>query len=249
MRRLIIGDIHGQYNRMIEVLNCAHFNPEEDELYPLGDFCDRGPKPVEVLDYIYSLPHCYPVLGNHDVYLMEYLTHTIPVFRLNSWITKNNGGWNTLKTVDNQSYEWQKRVIDKLLSTPFVRRADDNIILHGGISIELMETYTPEDFIDKTRKDITDKEYMEIYDEIVWDRSLIKDSMEKGEIDLPWRYRFIVGHTPIRNNGRKPYISSSIIDVDTASFDPSGSITVMDIDTLEYWQSTLPVETVSTSLI
>ena len=112
-----------------------------------------------------------------------------------------------------------------------------------------METYTPEDFIDKTRKDITDKEYMEIYDEIVWDRSLIKDSMEKGEIDLPWRYRFIVGHTPIRNNGRKPYISSSIIDVDTASFDPSGSITVMDIDTLEYWQSTLPVETVSTSLI
>ena len=107
MRRLIIGDIHGQYNRMIEVLNCAHFNPEEDELYPLGDFCDRGPKPVEVLDYIYSLPHCYPVLGNHDVYLMEYLTHTIPVFRLNSWITKNNGGWNTLKTVDNQSYEWQ----------------------------------------------------------------------------------------------------------------------------------------------
>ena len=43
--------------------------------------------------------------------------------------------------------------------------------------------------------------------------------------------------------------STAIIDVDTASFDPSGSITVMDIDTLEYWQSTLPVETVSNILI
>lgn len=244
MRRLVIGDIHGQFERMQEVLKLSSFDPEKDMLFPLGDFCDRGPKPIEVLNYIYSLPNCFPVLGNHDVYLMEYLTHTIPSFRLTSWISKNNGGWSTLRKVDDESYEWKRKVANRLLSTPFVRKVDDNIIVHGGISRELMENHTPEYFINKTRNDISDKEYLD-YDEIVWDRSLIYESMEKEELSLPWKERIILGHTPILSNEKKPYISSKVIDVDTGSFVPMGSITVMDIDTLQYWQSTLPVEPVS----
>ena len=44
-----------------------------------------------------------------------------------------------------------------------------------------------------------------------------------------------VGHTPLPG----PFFSSSfhVIDVDTGSFLPSGCITIMDMDTFEYWQS------------
>ncbi|MCI7605795.1 MAG: fructose-bisphosphatase class III [Spirochaetales bacterium] len=171
MRRLIIGDIHGQYNRMIDALSRSHYNPEKDELYPLGDFCDRGPNPIKVLDYIYSLPNCHPVIGNHDLYLMEYLSHTIPSYRLDNWLRQRNGGLITLKDVDKQSIEWQQNVLNRLLSTPFVRMLDSNIIVHGGISIELMNNHTPIDFINKTSSDISKKEYTDVYDELVWDEA------------------------------------------------------------------------------
>lgn len=96
MRRLIIGDIHGQYNRMIDVLNRSHYNHKKDELYPVGDFCDRGPNPIKVLDYIYSLPNCHTILGNPDLYLMEYLSHIIPSCRLDNWLRQRNDGLITL---------------------------------------------------------------------------------------------------------------------------------------------------------
>ena len=36
MRRLVIGDIHGQFERMLEVLKLSSFDPEKDMLFPLG---------------------------------------------------------------------------------------------------------------------------------------------------------------------------------------------------------------------
>ena len=245
MRRLIIGDIHGQYNRMIDVLNRSHYDPDKDELYPVGDFCDRGPRPVEVLDFIYSLPNCHPVIGNHDLYLMEYLSHTIPSYRLDNWLRQRNGGWITLKEVDKQSIKWQNKVLDRLMSTPFVRMVDSNIIVHGGFSIEMMENHNPVYYTGKSSKDISKEEYINIFHEIAWDRTLIYSSKEeKEDLSIPWSNRFFLGHTPIINEDHKPYITSSIIDIDTGSFVSQGAITVIDVDTLEYWHSTVPVENI-----
>ena len=61
-RNFIIGDIHAMYDRLISTLSSAGFRPGEDNLYAVGDFCDRGPNPVEVLDYLMSLPHRYRVV-------------------------------------------------------------------------------------------------------------------------------------------------------------------------------------------
>ena len=102
---------------------------------------------------------------------MEYLSHTIPSYRLDNWLRQRNGGLITLKEVDKQSIEWQQNVLNRLLSTPFVRMLDSNIIVHGGISIELMNNHTPIDFINKTSSDISKKEYTDVYDELVWDEA------------------------------------------------------------------------------
>ena len=72
-RNLIIGDIHGMYDRLITVLSETGFKPEEDTLYAVGDFCDRGPNPIKVIDYLMALPRFLPVVGNHDMWLYEYL--------------------------------------------------------------------------------------------------------------------------------------------------------------------------------
>ena len=73
MRRFIIGDIHARFDSMISVLKKAGFNPECDTLYSVGDICDRGEKDAETIAFLKTLPDFRPVLGNHDVWLEEYL--------------------------------------------------------------------------------------------------------------------------------------------------------------------------------
>lgn len=229
---------------MIDALTRSGFKAGEDELYPLGDFCDRGPSPIEVLNFIYSLPNCYPIMGNHDLYLMEYLSGLIPTYRFLNWITDRNGGSVTVREVDKQSEEWKKRVLNRLISTPFVRMLDNNILVHGGFNIDMMENHTPFEYVDKASKDISKEEYINIFHEIAWDRSLIKSSQnENGNLSIPWDNRFFLGHTPIINGDKSPYITEKIIDIDTGSFVSFGSITVMDVDTLEYWQSRNSLDT------
>lgn len=40
MRKFVIGDIHGGYKALIEVLVASSFNKEEDQLIVLGDVAD-----------------------------------------------------------------------------------------------------------------------------------------------------------------------------------------------------------------
>lgn len=72
MRKLIVGDIHGEYDKLIEVLSKADFN-KNDILYSVGDFCDRGNKNLKVLEFLMSLDNFKAVRGNHDVWLYNYL--------------------------------------------------------------------------------------------------------------------------------------------------------------------------------
>ena len=51
-RNLIIGDIHGQYGLMMEVLSKAAFCPWSDTLYVTGDLADRGRETVQVLRFL-----------------------------------------------------------------------------------------------------------------------------------------------------------------------------------------------------
>ena len=49
MRTLVIGDIHGAYAALLEVLERARVTPD-DLLIFLGDYADRGKHTPEVLD-------------------------------------------------------------------------------------------------------------------------------------------------------------------------------------------------------
>lgn len=131
------------------------------------------------------------------------------------------------------------------MSTPFLRMVDSNIIANGGFSKEMMENHNPVYYTGKSSKDISKEEYINIFHEIAWDRTLIYSSKEeKEDLSIPWSNKFLLGHTPIINEDHKPYITSSIIDVDTSSFVSQGAITVIYVDTLEYWHSTVPVENI-----
>ena len=72
-RNLIVGDIHGRYEKLLSVLGKASFDPDFDTLYSVGDFCDRGKDAVKTLRFLMSLKNLKAVVGNHDIILQDWL--------------------------------------------------------------------------------------------------------------------------------------------------------------------------------
>ena len=78
----IIGDIHGHYAELRKLLDNLGYSFKENSLFHqenrklgfVGDFINRGPQSVEVLDLVKSLHEegtAVAVLGNHEFRLIQ----------------------------------------------------------------------------------------------------------------------------------------------------------------------------------
>jgi len=66
-----VGDIHGCYDELRQLLDKLHFNPEKDQLWSVGDMVNRGPQSLKVLQYMHALGEsAQAVLGNHELSLL-----------------------------------------------------------------------------------------------------------------------------------------------------------------------------------
>lgn len=71
---IIFGDIHGNFNDIYYIYKNFIINPEyaNTRFLFLGDYVDRGPKPVEIVCLLFALKLAYPnrftlLRGNHEV--------------------------------------------------------------------------------------------------------------------------------------------------------------------------------------
>ncbi|MFN0201728.1 MAG: metallophosphoesterase, partial [Bacteroidia bacterium] len=64
-RSIIIGDIHGCYDELQQLLAKVQFS-EQDVLISVGDIVDRGADSVKVYEFLRSLPNCKVLMGNHE---------------------------------------------------------------------------------------------------------------------------------------------------------------------------------------
>lgn len=65
MKQLIIGDIHGCYAELIDLLDRAGIT-SDDEIIAVGDLVDRGPDSPRVLEFFRNNPRARSLLGNHE---------------------------------------------------------------------------------------------------------------------------------------------------------------------------------------
>jgi hypothetical protein len=85
-RIFVVGDIHGYYDKLVRLLRQADLIDEAlswcggtATLWCMGDFCDRGPDGIAVLDLVMRLQQEAPVaggqvaslLGNHEIALLS----------------------------------------------------------------------------------------------------------------------------------------------------------------------------------
>lgn len=71
-RVFVVGDIHGEFDKLETCLADQGFDPAEDVLISVGDLVDRGPDSMAALRYIQH-PWFHRVLGNHETFVTEYL--------------------------------------------------------------------------------------------------------------------------------------------------------------------------------
>jgi serine/threonine protein phosphatase 1 len=62
---LVVGDIHGCYAELLDLVDCAGLGPG-DELLAVGDLVDRGPEARQVFDFFCRRSWATSILGNHE---------------------------------------------------------------------------------------------------------------------------------------------------------------------------------------
>jgi len=70
-RDFVVGDIHGFFDLLEELLKEVGFDKSKDRLFAVGDLIDRGPQSHKVLWYL-SQPWFFSTQGNHEEMVKEY---------------------------------------------------------------------------------------------------------------------------------------------------------------------------------
>lgn len=99
-RLLVMGDVHGQYEKMLNVLSLCEYRPAVDRLILLGDYVDRGPDSRRVVSEVLRLVQLGAVAlyGNHEDLMRQALRNRkqgyLNPVELEQWFA--NGGETTL---------------------------------------------------------------------------------------------------------------------------------------------------------
>lgn len=81
-RQIIIGDIHGCYDDLEELLNKVG-PTRNDIIISVGDLVDRGPKSLEVARFFKENQNTLDIVGNHDrKHINKVITYVQEITRL-----------------------------------------------------------------------------------------------------------------------------------------------------------------------
>ncbi|WP_264559967.1 metallophosphoesterase family protein [Flavobacterium sp. N2270] len=227
MRKFVIGDIHGGFKALKEVINEINLT-STDRLIFLGDYVDGWSESPEVLDFLIELQknsNCVFIKGNHDDLLLNYLKNKT---YNDEWF--KHGGESTInayKKIDAQKIKHHISFLENLKD--YYIDEENRLFIHAGFTnlkgVEF-EFFKPLFYWDRT----------------LWETALslnpnlsIEDNLYPDRFKL---YKEIyIGHTPVtRIYETVPVNKACVWNIDTgAAF--KGPLTILNIETKEYWQS------------
>ena len=131
-RLFAIGDIHGCFDSLRELIENRIAIRKTDKLVFLGDYIDRGNQSREVIDYIIELKNkdfdIVALIGNHESMLLDALDNDI---FLPEWF--QNGGSETMRSFGINSLKQLDQVyIDFFKGLQFYYLLNDFLFVHAG---------------------------------------------------------------------------------------------------------------------
>lgn len=236
MRTLVIGDIHGGYKALGQCLDRCNYKSNKDKLIFLGDYVDGWSESYELIEDLVTMstlenPPIF-IRGNHDQWMIDFInenkSEALPI-----WV--NQGGRATLESYKAHielgydhfkvDVEIPKQHKDFLNNTVLYYIDEKNrAFVHAGYE-SLEGLGNDEDFV-----------YM-------WDRDLANLIANQGNKQIPKLFtahkEVYIGHTTTLMWGTtEPMNRGNAWNLDTGG-GWHGKLTIMDVDTKEYWKSDL----------
>ena len=229
-RTLVIGDIHGGLRALHQIMERANVTAEDTLLF-LGDYVDGWSQSPKVLDFLIDLgnkQNCIFIRGNHDELLLDWLLGKFENFDESMWF--KHGGEATVMAYSKVSDSIKKKHIEFLSALEnYYLDQKNRLFIHAGFTNMNGITY---EYFPK----------LFYWDRTLWETALaLNENIKKESVFYPKRLtlyeEIYIGHTPVtRIRETIPIQKACVWNVDTgAGF--KGPLTIMDIDTKQFWQS------------
>ena len=125
MRTFVIGDIHGAYKALLQCFVRAGFNYDCDRLIVLGDVCDGYWEVRQCIDELLKVKSCDLVIGNHDLWALDWATQGIAP---DIWTSQ--GGKQTIASYGGE--RMPQTHIDFLKGGKPLIEVGNMLFVHGG---------------------------------------------------------------------------------------------------------------------
>lgn len=217
-RDLIVGDIHGHFNKLQQALDAINFDHSRDRLFSVGDLVDRGPDCDQVLDWL-ARPWFHAVVGNHEDMAIRWPNGHIDAGNY----TGNGGAWNI-----SNPRELQCEIAETLSALPLGIELETDAGLVGIVHAEC-----PFNDWGKFRAALNDvtisRSDLDRIEAIAqWARTRI----DYGDTEpVKGVHALVVGHTPVE----APVALGNVIYIDTGAWKRGQyhPFTLLDASTLQ----------------
>jgi len=219
MKYFVMSDLHGHYSIMKDVLMANSFdeNNPEHKLILCGDMFDRGKESLEVYEYLKRLTEkekAVVVLGNHDNFMIDFLTAQERV----EFNCERNGLDETIKAFSRsakydftvgQIKEYKEEVLRDypellgwLQNLPLYFELENYIFVHAGFNTDI------EDWRQSTVREFTwtKKFHLDDFDTSHIDKTIVCGHYRTSEMDFLHR----VGKYGHYRKGNKIFIDANV---------------------------------------
>jgi serine/threonine protein phosphatase 1 len=213
METYVLGDIHGAFKALEQVLERSPFRPGIDRLVHLGDVADGWPETPQCVERLLAIPGSIWLQGNHDWWTAEWMATQPKLLELDrSWYTQ--GGKATYEAYQRHPSQYiRHHFLDFFCQQlPYFEDEAGNLYVHAG--------YDPTLPIAE----------QDPYD-LVWSRTLWRYGLEA----TAYKECFI-GHTPTWPASTVPYQQANVWNLDQGAA-YSGCLSMMNVRTKEFVQS------------
>ncbi len=237
VRTLVIGDVHGGLRALKQVLERCDYNKEQDKLIFLGDYVDGWSESAELITYLIELrdnTSIEPVfiMGNHDEWFYNFIIYG----KMDgNWMM--NGGKSTINSYERFINSDEGKNIEKhreFLKNLVEHHVDDKnrAFVHAGCVFDV-----PLERTNRLNK--------------LWDREMWNKCLSGKHVNH--YHELYIGHTTTLSHICRTHLPESklqevgkpitvpmnrqnVWNLDTGG-GWSGKLSVMDIDTKQFWQS------------
>lgn len=213
-RDFVVGDIHGHFSTLEDMLTAVSFNTEKDRIFSVGDLIDRGPESARVVEFL-NYDWFHAIMGNHERMLLD-SSNEPNIYH--SWTEHNGGAW--WKDIPAKLQPRLREIINRL---PLAFEIDSPVGRVGLVHADIPPNCTWQTFV----KHLDKEGYSEF---ALWSRQRYKQLQLMGRthpiqgIDL-----VIFGHTPVERITH----SANIYYIDTGACYPTekqlGHMTLLQI--------------------